>query len=47
MEGYIAGGGEDAWTGYLSTARQVLNFFKHERVLRQLFSPVELVLSLL
>ncbi|CAM9135218.1 unnamed protein product [Ectocarpus fasciculatus] len=23
MEGYIAGGGEDAWTGYLSTARQL------------------------
>ena len=21
MEGYIAGGGEDAWTGFLSTAR--------------------------
>ncbi|CAN0510344.1 unnamed protein product [Ectocarpus sp. 12 AP-2014] len=23
MEGYIAGGGEDAWTGYLSTARKL------------------------
>lgn len=23
MEGYIAGGGEDAWTGFLSTARHV------------------------
>lgn len=25
MEGYIEGGGEDAWTGFLSTARFVLS----------------------
>lgn len=37
MEGYIAGGGEDAWTGYLSTARQVHKFCKHKLVFRVYF----------